>query len=292
MNLNEEVIFQIANCKDRLQCLSLVQNHVYHRYNTLSDNLRNEILFDSILNLIEFCLRKGFLLDECVTCSSIFYLIISKFDETMSSSSTSLTESLDLFSTRLIGLSNHINKDKLKEFIDYMNLTFFTHFNLYKYVFMNEQENSVQNESRFVYCPTIQEEESAQVCLGTAKTFPMWEYDNNIAKLDDMEKYVKEKYDKERSNLIEMSANQTKDCNLDEQLNQDVNEKLIEQLIKDISSPILETEFFIEKSNIKEFSELHVIKEQKYSLVKPEPLVILPTKKGTVLANKDKGKKK
>lgn len=146
----------------------------------------------------------------------------------MSSSDTNLTDSLDLFSNRLIALSSLINKNKLKEYIDYMNLTFFTHFNLYKYVFMNEQENSVQNDNRFVYCPESREEENVQASLGMAKTFTMWEYDNNIAKFENMEKCIKEKYDKERANLLEMRENQNKLKNFDtnEEANQDINEKV------------------------------------------------------------------
>ncbi len=93
-----------------------------------------------------------------------------------------------------------MNKNKVKEFIDYMNLTFFTHFNLFKFVFLNERENHIQNEKRFVNCPNTDEEVMG---LWDAKIEQQWEYDESQKKLDNAGKLIKEKYLKERIILEE-----------------------------------------------------------------------------------------
>ncbi len=118
----------------------------------------------------------------------------------IASNSISLTESLDLFSSKIIQLGNVMNKIKLKEFIDYMNLTFFTHFNLYKFVFLNERENHIQNEKRFINCPNTDGE---GVSLCDAKPEQQWEYDQGQAKLDFAGKLIKDKYQNERIALEE-----------------------------------------------------------------------------------------
>ena len=76
-----------------------------------------------------------------------------------------------------------------------MNLTFFTHFNLFKFVFLNERESHIQNEKRFVNCPNS-DEEGGGLC--DAKAEQQWEYDQSQARLDNASMLIKDKYQKER----------------------------------------------------------------------------------------------
>ena len=48
--------------------------------------------------------------------------------------------------------------------------------------------------------------------------------------------------------------------------------KLIEEMIYDISLPIVDVAFLLSKADLNEFSEMKVIKTQKSSLLKPEPI--------------------
>lgn len=61
------------------QALNIIKSNLNHSYTTLSDNWRNEILFDSILDVAYFCLKKGFSLAECVKCCSILFKLIEQF---------------------------------------------------------------------------------------------------------------------------------------------------------------------------------------------------------------------
>lgn len=171
-----------------------------------------------------------------------------------------------------------MNQHKSQQFIDYMNLTFFTHFTLYKYVFTNDRENNIYTERRFINCPVTDESEEdlTKQTLSQAKPFQLWEYENEIKKLDDSGLAIKNKYEKERERLLE---NQYKDQNVLKDYSQDgtqleVNETIIEEMLKDLSLPMVDTAYLLARTDIKEFGELHEIKVKKNTLVKPETLGI------------------
>lgn len=81
MNLNEEDIFKIALSECKQQSINVIKTKLNHSFETISDNWRNQILFDCILDLTCFCLKKGFSLSECVQCCSIQYDLIDQFDK-------------------------------------------------------------------------------------------------------------------------------------------------------------------------------------------------------------------
>lgn len=169
-----------------------------------------------------------------------------------------------------------MNQNKSQQFIDYMNLTFFTHFTLFKYVFTNDRENNVYTERRFVNCPVTDEsvEDLTKQSLSQAKHFQLWEYESEIKKLEDTGLSIRNKYDKERERLLEK---QYKDQNVLKDYSQDgtqfeVNEQIIEEMLKDLSLPMVDTAYLLAKTDIKEFGELHEIKVKKSVLVKPETI--------------------
>lgn len=102
-----------------------------------------------------------------------------------------------------MNLSKVISQLNLRELIDYMNLTFFTHFNLYKYVFCNERENNVLDDKRLVNCPSSDSNEETGNSLSEAKTYKLWEYEQSQAKLDKRSQDIKNRFDKERTFLEE-----------------------------------------------------------------------------------------
>jgi len=119
--------------------------------------------------------------------------------------SLSLAESLDIFSKRVLFLSRSMNQIKTQQFVDYMNLSFFTHYTLFKYVFTNDRENNVYAERRFVNCPVTDdtEEDLTKQTLAQAKLYQLWEYENEVKKLDDSGENIKIKYEKEREKLLQ-----------------------------------------------------------------------------------------
>lgn len=177
-----------------------------------------------------------------------------------------------------------MSKVKIRQYIDYMNLTFFTHFNLFKYVFTHDRENRVYTENRLVNCPENEEdmEDKGQSSLANAKTSQLFEYDKEYQKLEDEGNSIRKKYDKEREKIIKTEESEKCAYAFDDM----VNEQIIEEMIKDISFPKMDTAFKLAQTDIAEFGELHGVKSRQSKLVKPEPISFAANKKG-----KNKGKK-
>lgn len=104
MNLDEGLIYEIANSKTvsisighirslsiplciyvlqsnskRSDSIELIRQYVFHSRKSPSDESRNEILFDTILDLVHFCMKKGYSLSETVACCQILYTLIRQF---------------------------------------------------------------------------------------------------------------------------------------------------------------------------------------------------------------------
>jgi hypothetical protein len=69
---------------------------------------------------------------------------------------------------------------------------------------MNERENSVLKNERYVYCPPFEcddDSSSKELSLSNAKPVQLWEYEKKIAELDSLDKKVREKFQQERDSL-------------------------------------------------------------------------------------------
>lgn len=165
-------------------------------YKTGSDIWRHEIHLEIFIDLIEFCLKKGFSLDQCIE-SCLYVQELLKY---IKKPTSSLHSTLDIFVESLEQFSSHLNDKHLKEFIDYMNFTLFTHFNLYKYVFNFDREDKVAIENKTLHRP------SREVCetnrLSETKPFSIWDYEQKVFELDKKESNFKEKFKKENEKIL------------------------------------------------------------------------------------------
>ena len=73
MNLNDHDLLKIAKCQTRFEAIGIVKQRVEHTFKSLMDIWRNEILFDLILDAVNFCLSKGFTFSECIECATFVY---------------------------------------------------------------------------------------------------------------------------------------------------------------------------------------------------------------------------
>jgi hypothetical protein len=93
---------------------------------------------------------------------------------------------------------------KMKDFIDFINLTFISHFNLYKHVFTNERDNQILNQEKQVYAPT---EALCSMHLNESKHSSLFDYEVKLAELEKKEKKLNEYYHYERESLAKQEKN-------------------------------------------------------------------------------------
>lgn len=91
-----------------------------------------------------------------------------------------------------------MNDKKIKDFIDYINLTFITQFNLFKYVFTTERENQILNKETIVHSPSAALE---NIRLIQSKHVKLFDYDNKIAEIEKREKKLVDYFESEREAL-------------------------------------------------------------------------------------------
>jgi len=115
-----------------------------------------------------------------------------------------MTSFLDLFKSELILINNFMNESKMKDFIDYINLTYFNHFHLYKYVFTTERDSQILNEEKHVYTPAPALIEKR---LTESKHNLLFAYDNKLADLEIKENKLNEYFQTERERLAKQEKN-------------------------------------------------------------------------------------
>lgn len=292
MNLDEEDVFRIANSETKLEALNIIKKKIAHTFKTLSDSSRNEILFDCILDLVYYCLRKGFSLIECVKCCSVLYSLIDQFDKNDSHSNkfVNLTTTLELFKSELISLNSTMLEKKMKDFIDFINLTFISHFNLYKHVFTNERDNQILNQEKQVYAPT---EALCSMHLNESKHSSLFDYEVKLAELEKKEKKLNEYYHYERESLAKQEKNLLNLIN-NEAYSADkrADEETIKKLIDNISLPVTNLASKALRLEYEEYKQREELKEERKKLVKPEDIVSSLKPKSAVSKDNKKSKKK
>ena len=117
-----------------------------------------------------------------------------------SKANSSIVTCLELFNEELKELSKYLNDYQLKEYINFMNSTVFTHFRLYKYVFTNERDDETIYDDRCIYRPTTALNEAS---LKNTKEYSNWQYEHKVETIESQEKQVKQKYMKNREHLLE-----------------------------------------------------------------------------------------
>jgi hypothetical protein len=161
----------------------------------INDEYKYEILVDITLDLIEFCLSKGFTLAECVACVELQHHMLEQIawnDD---------LETKTCLALLIDGLTRLPTDDPLSEsksiaLIDYIHSTILAHFHLYKYVLTNERENNVRAEQREFVAP---ERPLGPVkLLKDPKPYSIWLYEQQMHELDMREKNVRDKFGGER----------------------------------------------------------------------------------------------
>lgn len=214
----------------------------------IKDEFKYQTLLDLTLDLIEFCLVKGLSLHECLESVDLQCRLFQHIAS--SGSNADIKSCLSYFISQV---SNRpISETNLKRLIDYVNSTVFTHFNLYKYVLINEREQNIKKEERDLLRP--RKAEPGEELTGP-KPYSIWEYEQKIAGLELREKNVKQRYSNEYSNLNKTEEETIKDL-----------KKMIRKGNKSPEAKIQldeQVELFIE-SIFKYFDNLYFMKKDNY----------------------------
>jgi hypothetical protein len=164
--------------------------------------LRCQIECELYFNLIDFGLKKGFTLDECVRVSQIQASLIEHIQAaTSSSSSTNLAACLNVFYAHLAQASAKMGEKNLNEFLAYMNEDFFRHFSLIKYVLTCERDSSIVNEVKSFHIPT-RSVRKPEIGGAAAKPYDLWLEDDKISRLNESERNLQENYQAEQRKLL------------------------------------------------------------------------------------------
>jgi hypothetical protein len=273
MNLTKEIIYEISKTKFRQDAVDLIKNNIDNLLETtVSDAYRNDILIDSYLNLINFCLKKGFNFTEILDCLFIFYDLI----QLLISDTTSLAQLVKHFTIKISQFeSKFSNSRKINEFISYIGETLFDNYNLFSFVLTIERNDKTIYQTEQVIIPDNQNKDSPS--LANAKTCAIWEYEQKIKILNEKEKEIINKYsiqrqqrlnqeDIERENLLNYIANDA--FGNAQPLN---NDQLIKDLIDKISMPLLNSTKNIIQNDIDELNhKIQLQIERKNIIVPPD----------------------
>lgn len=122
-------------------------------------------------------------------------------------------------------LSTILSNKSLQDFIDYINMTILTHFNLYKYVFCFDKDDKSLIVKNSYHCPSnvTLETDSKNV-----KLYEIWSYEQKIKSFEEKENEIKNDFEKKRNILREEEENA---------------KKLINFIINDAYEPIDEEVF-------------------------------------------------
>lgn len=173
-------------------------------YRSSSDIWRYEIQLDLTIELIDFCLKKGFTLNQILLCLNLQHSIIRFIRK----ASSKLNSTLDFLIENLKNHSTDFNDKNMKDFIDYMHNTCLSHYNLYKYVFTFDRDDLTQSEKKVLIVP------GKEMCEGNrlaeSKPYHIWDYEQKLAELENKEKANAKKFQEEQRKLLseeEMAKN-------------------------------------------------------------------------------------
>lgn len=180
-----------------------------------------------------------------------------------------MSSTLELFKMELINLNKIMNDKKLKDFIDYVNLTFITQFNLYKYVFTHESENQIQNQEKLIYSPPTA---LVDANLSQSKHISLYDYESKLADIENREKRLNDYFKIERDALARQEAELRNYLKYDNTNSQSVDEEFVKKLIDNISVPVNNLASKMLRLEFEEYKKREELTLERKKLVKPEDI--------------------
>ncbi|CAF0735305.1 unnamed protein product [Brachionus calyciflorus] len=201
MSLKKEIFNKISIPKNKNDFLSIIRQELTGSYKLRSDLWRHEIYLELIFDLVNFSLSKGFREEQLLACSDLFENSI----DLIRKPPFKLINLVDYLTDNLKKLSPLLNDQNLKRFIDFLEETILTHFNLYKFVFCFEKDDNTISENKIFYSPNKDSYETNFV----AKPYNVWLYDQKINLFDKKEEEIKLKFQYKREQLLNAEENAT-----------------------------------------------------------------------------------
>jgi hypothetical protein len=192
--LTQTDIFKVANSETRNDSVRILRKKLDFKLE-IADDYKYDILVDVTLDLIQFCLGKGFSLAECVECVELQHQLLEHISYN-SENRVCLAEFIDSVSSS--EMASRLIEHKLISLIDYMSSTVFTHFHLYKHVLLNERDSNVRSEEREFLGPSKDFYAPSSPPLKEPKPYRLWQYDQQMYEIEMRERNAKDKYAQER----------------------------------------------------------------------------------------------
>ncbi|RMZ99997.1 hypothetical protein BpHYR1_012214 [Brachionus plicatilis] len=267
MSLTREAIKRIALSNTKNDALNLLRQNITPNYKIRSDLWRHEIFLNIICDLVNHCLKKGFTIDQCLACSHFFENLLSLIRKP----SSKLPSLVDHIMEHLKKLSPKFSNKSLQEFIDYLNITILTHFNLYKYVFCFDRDDNslvVKNDFHFPSIPTPDADSK------NVKPYETWLYEQKIKSLDQKEVEIKKNFENKRSELMQEEENALKLIDFIKNdaygANKPLDEDAMKKLIDITSIPVIDAAKNLLKCDLNEVKEKIYNSKQKQEIIKAE----------------------
>lgn len=121
-------------------------------------------------------------------------------------SSSKLPSLVDHILENMKKLSPKLCDKSLQQFIDYLNLTILTHFNLYKYVFSFDKDDNTLVVRNPFPCPRNQTPEDVKL----VKPYDTWLYEQKIKLFEEKQVEIKKKFENQRHELLAEEENALK----------------------------------------------------------------------------------
>ena len=144
------------------------------------DDPRNSILVDYLYDSLMFGVQKGFSWPQ--VCS-VFHIAKELQCQMLGKTKT---QAVHVFKELITSYQHQITEDNIKCFTEYFFTTFMAHYNLYQYVFAEEQNQQIAESDLHVETPAEPNP------FKESKPYHLWEYEEKIKEIENCEKQKRE----------------------------------------------------------------------------------------------------
>ncbi|XP_025110566.1 uncharacterized protein C8orf74 homolog isoform X2 [Pomacea canaliculata] len=228
-------------------------------------NMQRAIQVDFVYDHLMFCVKKGFPWKQ--VCAIVNFA--RQFLEAVTG--RHISEAVVLYQQDITKLQQLVNERNIKMYSDFVFSTFFTHFQLYKFVLTNPRQVIAHNKSLLVYPPVPPHP------LAEAKELSIWTYESKISELEKKQDKIQLNRRAEKEELRREAErikveNKTKLTAMESPLSKET----LRQMLKNVMAEYTAATAAVISSDIARMKEDLEIKLEMRSVPRPRSLGPMP----------------